>query len=99
MVSGLTALMAAPDRVTGPVNLGNPDEFSMRELAELVVELIGSASAIEQRPLPEDDPAQRCPDISLAREALSWEPRVPLREGLKETIAYFRGVLGGASPA
>ena len=93
MIEAFVKLMAAPDELTGPVNLGNPEEFSIRELAELVLELTGSKSGIETRPLPEDDPMQRCPDIGLAREKLGWEPTVALRDGLKETIAYFKTIV------
>lgn len=77
-----------------PVNLGNPEEYRVLELAQLVKELTGSPSPIVFRPLPEDDPKQRRPDISLARRLLGWEPRVPVREGLMRTIAYFREVMG-----
>jgi UDP-glucuronate decarboxylase len=89
LIDGLVRLMESPAEVTGPINLGNPVEFTMRELAELVLELTGSASKIVERPLPSDDPMQRCPDITRARGALDWEPRVPLREGLRKTIDYF----------
>ncbi len=78
-----------------PVNVGNPDEFTIGELAELVLEEVGGASSIEYRPLPEDDPKVRRPDITLARELLRWEPRVPLREGIRRTIPWFREVLTG----
>jgi UDP-glucuronate decarboxylase len=93
LIDGLVRLMASPDAVTGPVNLGNPSEFSMRELGELVVAKVGSSSAIASEPLPADDPRQRRPDIGRARELLGWEPRVPLEEGLDRTIAYFRELL------
>ena len=93
LIEGAMRLMAAPDEVTGPVNLGNPHELSIRELADTVIEITGSKSKIEHRPLPVDDPAQRCPDISLAREVLKWEPRVPLVEGLGRTVAYFDELL------
>ena len=76
-----------------PVNIGNPGEFTVRELAELVLEVTGSSSSIELRPLPVDDPRQRCPDISRARSLLGWEPRVPLSEGLRRTVEYFRTIL------
>jgi UDP-glucuronate decarboxylase len=76
--------------VEGPVNLGNPGEFTVRELAEMVREMTGSASALVHRPLPQDDPRQRRPDIARAGETLGWAPRVPLREGLSHTIAHFR---------
>ena len=83
-----------PDDFTGPMNLGNPAEFSMRQLAELVLELTDSRSTIEYRPLPPDDPRQRQPDIALAKATIDWTPTVALADGLKETIAYFRKVLG-----
>jgi UDP-glucuronate decarboxylase len=79
--------------LTGPVNIGNPSEFTVRELAELVIELTNSKSRIVYRPLPQDDPTQRRPDISLAMGALGWAPSVELREGLSRTIDYFDGVL------
>ncbi len=90
LVDGLIRTMETADNFTGPVNLGNPAEFTIRELAEKVVELTGSKSPIVHRPLPADDPKQRCPDISLARQELSWEPATRLEEGLKKTIEYFR---------
>jgi UDP-glucuronate decarboxylase len=93
LIDGLVRLMASPDAVTGPVNLGNPSEFSMRELGDLVVAKVGSSSAIASEPLPADDPRQRRPDIGRARELLGWEPRVSLEEGLDRTIAYFRELL------
>jgi UDP-glucuronate decarboxylase len=89
MIDGCVKMMACDDFV-GPVNLGNPHEFSIRELAELVLEITGSKSPIVNKPLPEDDPVQRRPDISLAKERLDWEPRISLREGLEKTVAYFR---------
>jgi UDP-glucuronate decarboxylase len=92
MVEGLVRMMESDD-FTGPVNLGNPKEFSIRQLAELVVELTQPESDIVYKPLPKDDPLQRCPDITLAKERLKWEPVVPLREGLEKTIEYFRQVL------
>ena len=99
LVDGLIRLMASPDDVTGPINLGNPNEFSMRELAELVVSLTGSRSKIEYRPLPTDDPRQRQPDISRAQKTLGWEPMVQLEEGLEKTVAYFHDLLSeGESP-
>ena len=85
--------MMGQDEETGPVNLGNPGEFTIRQLAELVVELTGSKSQIVRRPLPQDDPTRRRPDISRARELLGWEPTVQLREGLERTIAYFEEAL------
>jgi UDP-glucuronate decarboxylase len=90
LIRGLLALMDTPDGFTGPVNLGNPHEMTMIELAEAVIELSGSASGIVFRESPVDDPRQRQPDIALARSALEWQPRVLLRDGLERTIAYFR---------
>lgn len=92
LVEGLMRMMAC-DGFQGPVNLGNPSEFTIRELAELVVQLTGSKSRIVYRPLPQDDPTRRRPDISLAREKLDWAPTVPLEQGLVATIAYFRALL------
>jgi UDP-glucuronate decarboxylase len=89
LIEGMVRLMNA-EGLTGPVNIGNPDEFSMIELAEKVLTLTGSSSTIVRRPLPSDDPRQRRPDITLAREKLGWEPNVKLDEGLKKTIEYFR---------
>jgi len=93
LIEGATRLMDAPDSVTGPMNLGNPDEYTILELAELIIEMTGSRSKLENRPLPEDDPLQRCPDIGFAKRALSWEPRVKLADGLAATIAYFRSLI------
>ena len=93
MVEGLLRLMASPEEFTGPVNLGNPVETSVRELAERIRKLTGSTSPLEFLPLPPDDPGQRKPDISLARRELSWEPKVGLDEGLERTISYFRALL------
>ena len=93
LVDGLIRLMESGEDVTGPINLGNPGEFTMRELAELVLELTGSASKIEYRPLPADDPRQRKPDISKAKDVLGWGPTTPLREGLSRTIEYFDALL------
>jgi UDP-glucuronate decarboxylase len=95
LVDGLMRLMATEDAVTGPINLGNPGEFSMRELARLVIDLTGSKSDVVFRPLPQDDPKQRKPDISLAERALGWGPKVQLREGLEKTVAYFDALLSG----
>jgi UDP-glucuronate decarboxylase len=89
LIDGLVKLMNTHDDFAGPVNLGNPDEFTIRELAELIVEMTGSRSQLDFRPLPSDDPRQRCPDIYLAQEALAWRPGVRLRDGLRETIEYF----------
>jgi UDP-glucuronate decarboxylase len=92
MVEGILRMMNAPDDFPGPVNLGNPDEFTIRQLAEEVLRLTGSKSPLVQKALPADDPARRQPDISLARQKLGWEPKVPLREGLEKTIAWFRSI-------
>jgi UDP-glucuronate decarboxylase len=93
LVDGLIRLMGTPDDFTGPVNLGNPTEFTILELARHTIELTGSRSELVFKPLPIDDPRQRQPDITLAREKLGWSPRVPLREGLEKTIAYFDALL------
>ncbi len=94
LIRGFVALMASDAGVTGPINLGNPVEFSMLELAQAVLDLTGSASPLVFHPLPQDDPRQRRPDISKAKAVLGWEPRVMLREGLTQTIAYFDALLG-----
>ena len=96
LIEGCVRLMNAPDEVTGPVNLGNPVEMSIRELATRVIELTGSRSQLLTKPLPVDDPLQRCPDISLARRVLDWEPKVPLEQGLTKCIAYFDNLLRDA---
>ncbi|MGH6661795.1 MAG: UDP-glucuronic acid decarboxylase family protein [Rhodospirillales bacterium] len=93
MVDGLVRLMAAPSTFTGPVNLGNPRESSIKELAEIIVKLTKSKSKLVKKPLPADDPMQRCPDIRLAGKKLKWRPMVKLEDGLKKTIAYFKGTL------
>ena len=93
LIDGIIRMMDTPDEVVGPVNLGNPSEFTIFELAENVIRLTGSTSRIVFRPLPQDDPAQRRPDIVRAERLLSWQPRVPLAEGLANTVAYFREVL------
>jgi UDP-glucuronate decarboxylase len=93
MVEGFLRLMATDDEVIGPVNIGNPHEIPVRELAERVVRLTGSDSPIVYRPLPQDDPTQRCPDITLARKLLGWQPTVALEDGLQRTIAYFARLL------
>ena len=95
LIDGMLAMMETPTGVTGPINLGNPSEFTMLELAERVISLTGSKSRLCFKPLPEDDPKRRQPDISLAREHLRWVPKVSLEDGLKETIAYFRKILAG----
>jgi UDP-glucuronate decarboxylase len=93
LIRGLIALMATPDSVTGPINLGNPEEYPIAVLAQTIIELCGSRSEIVRRPLPADDPLQRQPDIARARETLGWAPVVGLREGLARTIAYFDRLL------
>ena len=97
LIEGFVRLMATPDGVTGPVNLGNPGEFTIRQLAEKVIALTGSRSRVEHRPLPENDPMQRRPDIARARALLDWSPQVPLEEGLVKTIAYFDRLLGAGA--
>lgn len=94
LIDGLVAMMDGPADLVGPVNLGNPVEHSIAEIAETIIALCGSASRLTYLPLPEDDPRQRQPDISLARERLGWQPKVVLEDGLRETIGYFRGLLG-----
>ncbi len=98
LIDGLRRLMASPHEFCGPVNLGNPGECTMLELAQRVQALARSASPLVFRPLPGDDPARRRPDISLARRALSWEPRIELAAGLAQTVDYFRGLLPGELP-
>ncbi|RAK60370.1 SDR family NAD-dependent epimerase/dehydratase [Phenylobacterium hankyongense] len=93
LVEGFIRFMATGDEVTGPINLGNPGEFTIRALAEKVVELTGSKSQIEYRPLPQDDPQQRQPDIAKAKAVLDWEPTIQLEAGLKKTVAYFDALL------
>jgi UDP-glucuronate decarboxylase len=93
LIDGLVALMQSPDGVVGPVNLGNPGEYTVLELAEMILKLTGGRSKIVFKPLPQDDPTQRQPDITVARSTLGWEPKVPLQEGLERTIAYFRTLL------
>ena len=93
LVDGLIRLMGSPDEIVGPINIGNPVEFSMLQLANIVCELTGSRSGIVHRPLPQDDPRQRQPDIAKAQEFLGWKPTTPLREGLAKTIAYFEALL------
>jgi UDP-glucuronate decarboxylase len=94
LIDGLVRFMNSPVDFTGPVNLGNPTEFTMRELAELVLSETQSSSPVITEPLPQDDPRQRQPDISLAFARLGWAPKVTLREGLKPTSNYFRSILG-----
>ena len=93
LIDGLMKLMDTPDEFTGPVNLGNPSEFTILQLAQLTKEMTGSRSKIVFKPLPQDDPTQRQPDITLAREKLGWVPKAPLEEGLQKTIAYFRDLI------
>jgi UDP-glucuronate decarboxylase len=93
LVEGLILMMNSPEGFTGPVNIGTPEEFTILELAKTLIRMTGSVSRINFRPLPQDDPIQRRPDIALAREKLGWEPRVPLAEGLEKTIAYFRKLI------
>jgi len=97
LVEGFLRLMATGDAITGPINLGNPGEFTIRGLAEKVVEMTGAASKIEYRPLPQDDPQQRQPNIAKAREILDWAPTVQLEEGLRRTIAYFDRLLASGA--
>lgn len=93
LIEGFVRLMDSPDDVTGPINLGNPVEFTIRELAEKVIALTGSKSALVYKPLPSDDPTQRCPDITLAGKTLDWAPTIQLEDGLKKTIAYFENLI------
>jgi UDP-glucuronate decarboxylase len=97
LIEGFVKLMGADDDITGPLNLGNPIEISIAELAEIIVELTGSRSPIVRRPLPVDDPVQRCPDIAQATALLKWQPKTPLKEGLAQTIAYFDNLLARRS--
>jgi UDP-glucuronate decarboxylase len=92
MIDGILRMMGAPDDLPGPVNLGNPEEFTIRQLAELVLELTASRSKLVQKPLPADDPAQRRPDITLATARLGWRPGIALREGLQRTLDWFRAI-------
>jgi UDP-glucuronate decarboxylase len=92
LVTGMIAMMDQ-DELVGPVNLGNPGEFTILELATMVKELTGSKSEIVFQPLPQDDPVRRCPDITLAKTKLHWEPTIPLRDGLARTVAFFRELL------
>lgn len=98
LVEGFIRLMGTPDEVTGPVNLGNPNEFTIRQLAERVLDLTGSSSKLIFQPLPQDDPRQRQPDISQAMALLDWQPNIMLDEGLKKTISYFDNLLSEESP-
>ena len=98
LVEAMLRMMDTPDDVTGPINIGNPTEFTIRELAETIIDLTGTKSKIVLAPLPSDDPRQRQPDIGKAREVLGWEPKIQLREGLARTIAYFDELLSEQSP-
>jgi UDP-glucuronate decarboxylase len=93
MIDGLVKMMNGPDDFVGPVNLGNPGEYSMLELAEAIITLTGSKSRMEFHPLPVDDPRRRQPSTALAKEKLGWEPKVELRQGLEKTISYFRELI------
>jgi UDP-glucuronate decarboxylase len=93
LIEGALRLMATPDEITGPINIGNPKEFTMIELAEAVIRLTGSKSQLVYMPLPQDDPKQRQPNIDQARSKLGWEPTLALEEGLKKTITYFKQTL------
>ena len=93
LIEGFVRLMDSPDAITGPINLGNPHEFTIRQLAERVIALTGAKSKLVQRPLPADDPMQRKPDIAKAKNLLGWEPKIQLDAGLKKTIAYFDDLL------
>ena len=93
LIEGFMRLMASPKEITGPVNMGNPEEFTIRGLAETVLKMVGGRSELVMKPLPQDDPKQRQPDITLARSALNWEPEVKLEQGLEKTIDYFKRLL------
>lgn len=93
LVDGLCRLMNSADDITGPINLGNPGEFTIKQLAEAVIELTGAKSKLTHKPLPQDDPRQRKPDISLAKQALDWQPSIALETGLKKTISYFESIV------
>ena len=92
LIDGMMRMMNGPDSFIGPVNIGNPGEFTMLELAQLVIEMTGSKAKISHMPRPKDDPSQRRPDITLAKKHLGWEPKVPLKEGLSKTIDFFRTI-------
>jgi nucleoside-diphosphate-sugar epimerase len=96
LIEGVIRLMNSEE--TRPVNIGNPVEYSVREIAEIIIELSGSQSEISHQPLPEDDPKQRCPDITRAREALGWEPQIPAREGLAKTLTWFASQAQARTP-
>jgi UDP-glucuronate decarboxylase len=93
MIEGFVRLMNTPSDVTGPINLGNPQEFSIRDLAKMIIEMTGSKAKLDFRPLPDDDPRQRKPDISKAQKTMDWRPQVALKDGLVKTIEYFEQLL------
>lgn len=93
LIDGFLLFMASPKQLTGPINMGNPCEFTILELAEAILRMAGSSSKLVMKPLPQDDPKQRQPDITLAKKSLGWEPKITLEEGLTKTISYFRAVL------
>lgn len=93
LIGGLVGLMNAPDEITGPMNLGNPHEIPIGALAEKIIELTNSKSKIDRKPLPEDDPLQRCPDIGFAKKTLNWQPTIVLEDGLEKTIRYFKSII------
>ena len=93
LIEGFIRLMGVDDKITGPINLGNPNEFTIRQLAETVIKLTNTSSSLIEKALPEDDPTQRCPDISFAKSALDWQPKIELEEGLERTIFYFKNIL------
>ena len=95
LIDGMVRFMTTPDSIVGPINIGNPTEFTILQLASQVIEMTGSRSKIVHRPKPQDDPRQRRPDISLARRVLDWQPRIELEEGLAHTVDYFRRTLHG----
>jgi UDP-glucuronate decarboxylase len=99
LIEGFIRLMASPDDFTGPCNLGNPGEFTIKELAEKVIAMVGSKSKVIYHPLPKDDPRRRKPDITLAQEKLGWQPTIPLEKGLEKTIAYFDAFLKKPGPS
>lgn len=98
LIEALVRFMDSPDDLTGPLNIGNPTEINIAELAQTIINLTGSSSRLEYKPLPSDDPMQRCPDITLATEKLQWRPKVPLEKGLEKTITYFRSLFGSEQP-
>ncbi|HQQ21110.1 MAG TPA: NAD-dependent epimerase/dehydratase family protein, partial [Bacteroidales bacterium] len=93
LIDGLIKMMNSPEELCGPINMGNPGEFTMNQLAHLIIKMTGSKSKIVYHPLPEDDPMRRQPDISKAKSYLNWEPTTPLKEGLSRTIEYFKTIL------